>query len=122
MNKAYPRYKPSGVEWLGDVPAHWGIKRTRFLLSLNPSKKEIIHLDPDTEISFLPMESIGEDGSLQIGITRPISEVLEGYTFFAEGDVTFAKITPCFENGKGAIMRDLINGYGFGTTDRKSVV
>jgi type I restriction enzyme S subunit len=43
--------------------------------------------------------------------------VNSGYTYFAEGDVTFAKITPCFENGKGAIMRKLQNAFGFGTTE-----
>lgn len=56
MSKAYPKYKPSGVEWLGDVPEHWEVKRTRFILSMNPSKQEIIHLDPETELAFLPME------------------------------------------------------------------
>lgn len=117
MNKPYPKYKPSGVEWLGDVPEHWGVKRARFMLSMNPSKQEFSHLDPGTEVAFLPMEAVGEDGSLRLDTTRPIFEVSAGYTFFAEGDVTFAKITPCFENGKGAIMRDLRTGFGFGTTE-----
>lgn len=116
-NRAYPKYKPSGVEWLGEVPEHWEVKRTRFMLSLNPSKQEINHLDTDTELSFLPMEAVGEDGSLNLETTRPISEVSSGYTYFAERDVTFAKITPCFENGKGAIMSGLINSFGFGTTE-----
>jgi type I restriction enzyme, S subunit len=116
-SKAYLEYKPSGVEWLGDVPEHWEVKRTRFILSINPSKQEIKHLDPDTELAFLPMEAVGEDGSLRLDTTKPISEVSAGYTFFAEGDVSFAKITPCFENGKGAIMRNLGTGFGFGTTE-----
>jgi len=117
MNKPYSKYKPSGVEWLGDVPEHWEVKRTRFVLNMNPSKQEINHLDPETELVFLPMESVGEDGSLCLDSTRPISEVNTGYTFFAEGDVAFAKITPCFENGKGAILRNLGTDFGFGTTE-----
>ncbi len=115
--RAYPKYKSSGVEWLGDVPEHWVLKRSRYMLSMNPSKQEANHLDFETELAFLPMEAVGGDGSLRLDATRPISEVSTGYTFFAEGDVAFAKITPCFENGKGAIMRGLGTGCGFGTTE-----
>jgi type I restriction enzyme S subunit len=115
--KAYPKYKFSGVEWLGDVPEHWGVKRARFVLTLNPSKQEVRKYAQDVDVTFLPMESVGEDGSLSIEETRPLAEVSSGYTYFAEGDVTFAKITPCFENGKGAIMRNLLNSFGFGTTE-----
>jgi type I restriction enzyme, S subunit len=115
--KAYPKYKNSWVEWLGEVPEHWEVKRSRFMIKMNPSKTEIADLVPDTEVSFLPMESVGEDGSLNLETTRPIAEVGTGYTYFSEGDVTFAKITPCFENGKGAIMQNLVSNCGFGTTE-----
>ncbi|MDD5458111.1 MAG: restriction endonuclease subunit S [Phycisphaerae bacterium] len=117
IRKPYPQYKPSCIEWLGDVPEHWEVKRTRFMLSMNPTKQEIAHLPAETEVSFLPMEAVGDDGNLNLETSRPISEVSSGYTYFAEDDVTFAKITPCFENGKGAIMRNLCNRYGFGTTE-----
>jgi type I restriction enzyme S subunit len=116
-HSAYPKYKKSGVEWLGDVPEHWEVKRARFMVAMNPTKQEVNHLPPETEVQFLPMESVSEDGSLNLETTRPIFEVSSGYTYFAEGDVTFAKITPCFENGKGAIMRNLQNSFGFGTTE-----
>ena len=113
----YPAYKDSGVEWLGDVPAHWEVRRLRHAVQLNPSKSEVRHLPGKTEVSFLPMEAIGDDGSLDRERSRPISEVESGYTYFRDGDVTIAKITPCFENGKGAVMRDLLGGIGFGTTE-----
>lgn len=113
----YPEYKDSGVEWLGEVPVNWEVKRLRNVATLNPSKSEIAHLPRDTEISFLPMEAVGDDGTLVLDRTRPIREVESGYTYFREGDVTIAKITPCFENGKGAVMRGLHNGHGFGTTE-----
>lgn len=113
----YPEYKDSGVEWLGEVPAHWGVKRLRFVADLNPSKSELASFDRSLEVSFLPMEAIGDDGSLNLERTRPIVEVETGYTYFREGDVAVAKITPCFENGKGAVMRGLISGVGFGTTE-----
>ncbi|MDD2712853.1 MAG: restriction endonuclease subunit S [Simplicispira sp.] len=113
----YPAYKDSGVEWLGEVPAHWHVKRLRHVAMLNPSKSEVAHFPRDAEVSFLPMEAVGEDGTLNLDRTRPIGEVESGYTYFREGDVTVAKITPCFENGKGAVMRGLHNGHGFGTTE-----
>ena len=113
----YPEYKDSGVEWLGEVPVHWQIKRMRFIATLNPSKSEVRHLPDTREVSFIPMEAVGEEGSLDLTQSRPIGDVIDGYTYFSEGDVTFAKIPPCFENGKGAIMRGLREEVGFGTTE-----
>lgn len=63
------------------------------------------------------MEAIGEDGSLNLERVRPVAEVRNGYSYFEDGDVAFAKVTPCFENGKGALMRDLQFGAGFGTSE-----
>ena len=113
----YPKHKDSGVEWLGEVPEHWKVKRLRFVAELNPSKSEVSHLDRDTTVSFLPMEAIGDDGMLSLDKEKTLGEVESGYTYFREGDVTVAKITPCYENGKGAVMSGLINGIGFGTTE-----
>lgn len=56
-------------------------------------------------------------GTIELTETKPISEVAGGFTYFRNGDVVVAKITPCFENGKGAIVRKLVNGIGFGTTE-----
>lgn len=113
----YPEYKSSGVEWLGEVPGHWEVKRLRFVAELNPSKSELATLDKKMLVSFLPMDAVGDDGKLNLEQERPIAEVETGYTFFRDGDVTVAKITPCFENGKGAVMRGLTQGIGFGTTE-----
>lgn len=113
----YGDYKDGGFDWLGQVPAHWKVKRLRFVADLNPSKAELAGIDRAKEVSFLPMEAIGDDGSINLDRTRPISEVETGYTYFRDDDVTIAKITPCFENGKGALMRGLEAGIGFGTTE-----
>ena len=113
----YPKYKASGVEWLGEVPDHWEIKRLRFVAELNPSKSEVGSLDRETAVSFLPMEAIGDDGTLSLDTEKAICEVESGYTYFRDGDITIAKITPCYENGKGALMQGLANGIGFGTTE-----
>jgi type I restriction enzyme S subunit len=113
----YPKYKPSGVEWLGEVPDHWEVKRLRRLVSLNPSKSETALLPSNSLVSFLPMEAIGQNGSIDLGRQCVLSEVASGYSYFRDGDVVIAKITPCFENGKGALLRGMTNSCGFGTTE-----
>ena len=115
--KPYPAYKDSGVEWLGRVPEHWYVVRMRYAATLNPPVRRDLLDDPDQEVSFLPMEAIGEDGSLNLEQNRPVADVRNGYSYFEDGDVAFAKVTPCFENGKGALMRGLRCAAGFGTTE-----
>jgi len=114
--KPYDEYKDSAVEWLKTIPAHWEAKRLRFLTKINPSKTDIKTSPPSFDVSFLPMEDVG-CGILNMEQTRELSSVSEGYTYFRDGDVLVAKITPCFENGKGAISEGLLNGIGFGTTE-----
>ncbi|MER8899102.1 hypothetical protein NKI35_25645, partial [Mesorhizobium sp. M0676] len=97
--------------------AVWEDMRLRFVLRLNPSKAELGGLSEDEEVSFLPMEAIGEDGSVRLEATRRLGDVQSGYSYFRDGDVVVAKITPCFENGKGALMQRLLGGVGFGTTE-----
>ena len=116
--KPYPAYKDSGVEWLGEIPAHWEVKRLRFAADLNPSPAAGVRsLSQEAEVSFMPMEALGEYGGLDLTRTKALSDVGAGYTYFANGDVLLAKITPCFENGKGALAAGLTNGIGFGTTE-----
>jgi type I restriction enzyme S subunit len=95
----------------------WPTKRLRFAADINPAPPSRDALPDDAEVSFLPMEAIGEDGSLRLNAPRVAGEVREGYSYFADGDVAFAKVTPCFENGKGALMQGLAGGHGFGTTE-----
>ena len=114
----YSKYKPSGVEWLGEVPEHWDVMRGRFCMRVNPPSEGLRRLHPeDDEISFVPMEAVGEYGGLNLDQTRVISDIGFGYTEFDDGDVVVAKITPCFENGKGALATGLVNGVAFGTTE-----
>lgn len=98
------------------IPTQWRKRRLRFDARLNPVKSEL-NLTDDTEVSFVPMDAVGELGGLVLDATRPIDEVYKGYTYFANGDVIVAKITPCFENGKGAPAHGLANGVAFGTTE-----
>lgn len=115
LNPAAPM-KKSGVEWLGDVPAHWEVKRLRFTLNLNPVKSEL-NIPEDTLVSFIPMEAVNFDKNLTLSEERNLDEVYKGYTYFKNDDVVLAKITPCFENGKSAIAQNLTNGIAFGTTE-----
>ncbi|MEN8220158.1 MAG: restriction endonuclease subunit S [Pseudomonadota bacterium] len=115
--QVYLAYKESGVEWLGEVPEHWEIKRLRFVIKLNPSKAELKKEELNLETSFLPMEKVGTKGDIKLSETRLAYTVINGYTYFREQDVIIAKITPCFENGKGAVCNGLKNGIGFGTTE-----
>ena len=115
--RAYPEYRDSGVEWLGEIPGHWDVARLRYFLETSPSKSEVRDLDDDFEVSFVPMEAVGEQGKLDLSETKELAQVVDGYTYFRNGDVLVAKITPCFENGKGTLARGLTNEVGFGTTE-----
>jgi len=69
-------------------------------------------------ISFIPMENVSDiEGRVEKKDIRKLSEVINGYTRFVEGDIIFAKITPCMENGKCAIADGLENGIGIGSTE-----
>ncbi len=78
----------------------------------------IEHLKPESLVSFLPMEAVGDKATGEIApYTRPLAEVAKGFTPFAEGDVIWAKITPCMQNGKTAVARNLTNSIGYGSTE-----
>lgn len=84
---------------------------------INPGKRTLLDKDKEMEVSFLPMAAVSEEGKILSQERRKLKDVIKGYTNFQNGDVLLAKITPCFENGKRAIARDLTNGIGFGSTE-----
>lgn len=94
----------------------WTQRRLRFDATANPAKSEL-SLPGDADVSFVPMDVVGELGGLRLEENRTVDAVYDGYTYFRNGDVLVAKITPCFENGKGAVATGLTNGVGFGTTE-----
>ena len=85
-------------------------------VEFNPKKSEVRDLMCET-VSFVPMECVGADGSFKIKEDGLVKDYYKGYTYFKNGDVLLAKITPCFENGKVAIAENCTNGIGFGTTE-----
>jgi type I restriction enzyme S subunit len=95
----------------------WQQKRLKFACRINPSKSEIGSVAKDLPVTFVPMERVTEDGEVRTTETRRLEDVLQGFTYFRDGDIVVAKITPCFENGKGGVCRCLVNGIGFGSTE-----
>ena len=115
--KPFPKYKDSGVEWLGKVPEHWEVRPLKRIVRLNPSKSEISTALRSADAVFLPMEKVGADGRIDTSIVKRVSKLWNGFTYFRRNDVIVAKITPCFENGKGACLTNLPTEIGFGSTE-----
>jgi type I restriction enzyme S subunit len=109
-----PRAIPTLSEPPFPLPSNWRWSQLAEVGVLSPRNEA-----PDTlEASFVPMPLIAaEYGVANQHEVRPWGEIKKGYTHFAEGDVGLAKITPCFENGKSTVFRDLTGGIGAGTTE-----
>ena len=107
--------KDSGVEWLGEVPEHWDTTKIKYVAELTPKKSEVSSND-NRLCTFVPMEKL-KLGSLIKDEEKPISEVIGGYTYFKNGDLLLAKVTPCFENKNMVVASDLKNGIGFGSSE-----
>lgn len=95
----------------------WKECRLRHYISVDPHTERKSGNPDDAEVSFFPMEAIGEDGTLDLSRSISPEAASNGLTACLEGDVLLAKVTPCFENGKGAIARGLRNGIGLATTE-----
>ena len=96
------------------IPANWRWSQLTEIGVLSPRNEA----DDTLEASFVPMPLIAaEYGTANQHEVRPWGEIKKGYTHFAEGDVGLAKITPCFENGKSTVFRNLTGGIGSGTTE-----
>ena len=85
---------------------------------INPRDPIPPELRDNALVSFVPMQAVSElTATVESRLTRPLREVRKGYTRFRSGDVLFAKITPCMENGKAALTANLENNIGFGSTE-----
>jgi type I restriction enzyme S subunit len=101
------------------VKAGWSLKLLGDVCDRKPSKAEARRRLADSDkVSFVPMNELGiHQKYFEATETRPLSAVAGSYTYFADGDVLLAKITPCFENGKLGIAQGLENGIGFGSSE-----
>ena len=99
-----------------EIPATWEWCRVSSLFQINPK----VVAEDDTIAAFIPMEAISAGyGSEFRYYEKKWKEIKSGYTPFANHDIAFAKITPCFQNRKSAIFKGLPNGIGAGTTELK---
>ncbi|MBK5969834.1 hypothetical protein CCR91_13945 [Thiorhodovibrio winogradskyi] len=111
--------KPEGLSgaYADDLPAippSWVRTRLVDIGEISPKNDQ----SDQATGTFAPMSAISEMHRVAIdGEERPWVEMKKGYTHIADGDVVVAKITPCFENGKAAVVSDLANGFGAGTTE-----
>jgi len=102
---------------LNPTGKNWEVKRIKEVCEINPSKAETNKLLGTTVVSFLAMANVSESAEIINKQERMLNEVKNGFTFFKDGDVLIAKITPCFENGKGAFVENMLSGFGFGSTE-----
>lgn len=105
--------KESGVEWIGSIPKHWKVRKIKTVANFNPLPQR--KFQQDEIVGYLPMERLG------LGSMNPseisYGKMPVGLNYIEDGDVVIAKVTPCFENGKIAIAKNLKNGCSFGTSE-----
>ena len=110
--------KPPVAEapWLSENDSGWKRSRIRNVACLSPSYSGS-KPEPEDAVTVVPMESVSETGNMDLSNQFPAIDVSNGLTLFEEGDVIFAKITPCMENGKGAHIPKMPTRYAFGSTE-----
>ena len=92
------------------------LKRLGDCCHINPRRSNIL-LNENDLVSFVPMSAVNENGYIDGATDEEYGKVKKGFTCFENDDVLFAKITPCMENGKGAVAEGLTNGIGMGSTE-----
>jgi type I restriction enzyme S subunit len=112
-------FKSQFIEMFGNPLSsvqRYPLKNLGDCCELNP-RRPSLDLEDTDNVSFVPMPSVSENGYLQDVTDEEYGKVKKGFTYFENGDVLFAKITPCMENGKGAIAEGLTNNIGMGSTE-----
>ena len=92
------------------------LKRLGDCCHINPRRSNVL-LNENDLVSFVPMSAVNENGYIDGATDEEYGKVKKGFTYFENDDVLFAKITPCMENGKGAVAEGLTNGIGVGSTE-----
>ncbi len=106
---------------LSELPDGWRLLRLEDVAEVNP-RRPTLNIPIDVPTTFVPMAAVGENCRGLIAYqSRPYGEISKGYTYFENNDVLFAKITPCLQNGKHALVSSLKGGFGFGTTEFHTV-
>lgn len=102
-----------------ELPKGWEMAAINTVSSINPKLPNKENLNREMEVQFLPMKLVEEIvNKIHLSDIKKLHEVLKGsYTPFIDNDIIFAKVTPCMENGKIAIVEKLKNGIGFGSSE-----
>ena len=108
-----PDLQDSGIPWIGPIPKQWALKKLKFIASINPT----VAFNRGEKVTFLPMERVNVDGAPSYSEPVDAKTLTLSLTAFQRGDVLLAKITPCFENGKGADLAGLPTRTGLGSTE-----
>lgn len=96
----------------------WPVIKLEQAAEINPRSRDWANLPAETTVGFVPMAAVSQETvSIEKIEERSLEAVRKGFTPFRDEDVLFAKITPCMENGKAALARNLPNGLGFGSTE-----
>ena len=96
----------------------WPIVQLGEVCKFNPKKSEIKNFPKNYMVSFVPMSDLNSHNiNFTIKKERQLKDVFQGYTYFVTGDILLARVTPCFENGKSGIAKNLRNGIGFGSSE-----
>ena len=99
-----------------EIPKNWRWVRVKDIVQVNPKNEAA----DNTISAFIPMEKIKATFSSVYSYSeKKWGEIKSGFTHFSDGDIAFAKITPCFQNRKSMILQNLPNGIGAGTTELK---
>ncbi len=111
-NENKPGYKKTKLGW---IPEEWEVVKLNNIADINPSKSKI--KNEEILVSFVGMADVSNEGKIINSTAKKFKEIKNGFTPFEDGDILIAKITPCFENGKGLLANNFINGKGFGSTE-----
>lgn len=111
--KSNKEKKDSQIEWVEKIPNNWSINKIKYVCRFNPSYKE--KFENADIVGYVPMNL------LKCGYAEPSEILLDkaptGLTNFIDNDVIMAKVTPCFENGEIAVVNNLKNGIGLGSSE-----
>ena len=100
------------------LPKGWRLVQLKEICELNPRRITYSTRSDNAPTTFVQMSAVDDvKGIIERPEVKTYANVKKGYTFFTEGDILFAKITPCMQNGKHAVARNLIDGIGFGSTE-----
>ena len=123
LKRINPGFKPCDNSHYENLPENWCLAKVKDVFVINPRNKA----EDNTIAGFIPMTLIDDGYSNTFSYEkRKWGSIKTGFTHFADGDVAVAKISPCLENRKSIVLRDLPNAIGAGTTElhvfRSSVV